>query len=808
MKPRTDALPVVALAGNPNCGKTTLFNLLTGARQQTGNWPGVTVERRVGSVELGARRASLVDLPGVYSLLGGGGEDQRVARDFLLGDAVDLVVLVVDASNLERHLQLGAELIETGLPLVVVLNMVDEARAAGLEPQADALAKHLGVPVVAMVARRGRGRRELLDTLADALRRPPRPHRAAAGPAAAAAVDLVAARVAGGSRLQALRLLEQHATPTTRAEFAALREAARLLRDAGEPPQELYPTARAAWAHDTAAIALRRGERGAPPPRRVGDALDALVLHRWLGVPLFLMMLYAVFVASFAGGNVLLDLFDQGSEALLIDGAGHLLWRAGLPEWAISALAGGVGGGLHLVIAFIPPIALTFVLLALLDDSGYLARAAYAMDRLMRRFGLPGHALVPMVIGFGCNVPAIMGTRVIDDARGRLLTVLVQPFMSCSARLTIYLAFAVVFFRDHGGQLVFALYLLGIVAALLSALLIGRTALPGKPLPLLVELPPYRVPSVRSVLLQAWQRLRVFVLRVGRVIVAIGVVLLLLPAVGVDAHGVHATDVEHSLLAQGSRALTPLFAPMGLRRDNWPAVAGLVAGAAAKEVVIGTLNGIHQRRSGADQLLRWRDPELGPRLRAALRTVPDNAAALGGALLDPLDLRALGAPRDAAAASGASASTLAALAAGFTPLSAFAYLVFVLLYVPCASTMGALRREVGWRWMAFSTGYGIGLAWCAATVVYQLGSFGAHPLASTAWIALCAAAFAALARVLRRRGTTLAATAGERSGDASAAAPRPSCARCGGCGGCAGAAPARRRPRPPTAPLVVVPRRR
>jgi len=404
-------------------------------------------------------------------------------------------------------------------------------------------------------------------------------------------------------------------------------------------------------------------------------------------------------------------------------------------------------------VTFIPPIAITFLMLAFLEDSGYMARAAYAMDRLMRRLGLPGNALVPMVIGFGCNVPAIMGARVVEDRRDRLLTVLMQPFMSCSARLTIYMAFAVVFFRGHGGQVVFLLYLLGIVAALLTSLLLGRTAVPGTPAPFVMELPPYRLPSLHSVWLQSWQRLKVFVLRVGRVIALIGVVLFVLPGVGLVGGHLHGTDVDHSLLAQGSRALVPLFAPMGMGRDDWPAVSGLIAGAAAKEVVIGTLNGIYQRRGDADRMAAYRHPAVGRRLLDALRTVPANAATFATTLHDPLGLSAIASAGAAERASGADSATLRALAADFTPLSAFAYLVFVLLYVPCASTMGALRREVGWGWTAFSAVYGLGMAWGAATVVFQAGTLAQHPLSSLLWIAAVALAGAALVMGLRRFGS-------------------------------------------------------
>ena len=762
-------VPVIALAGAPNCGKTTVFNLLTGARQHVGNWPGVTVERRSGTLRLPRLQARVVDLPGVYSLLGGGGEDQRVARDFLLDEQPDLVLDIVDASNLERHLALSAELLHAGCRLLLVLNMVDEARAGGLMPDIGALERRLGVPVVPMVARNGQGRDALLHAIAQALgaavpeasaplAATPAPSPLDAAPALLQACAQLEAALPGAStarrRIEALRLLEGHAAPDSPLLAQRLREQqARLRARFGETPADLLAAQRFDWAQRVGDAVLQPCARSGTVRRRVTDALDRVVLHDWLGVPVFLGVLYLVFVFSFNAGKVLQGFFDQASQAVAVDGFGHGLLLLGVPEAWAGVLAGGVGGGVHLVAAFIPPIALTFVMLALLDDSGYMARAAYAMDRLMRRVGLPGNSLVPMIIGFGCNVPAIMGTRIIEEPRGRLLTALVQPFMSCSARLTIYMAFAAVFFRDNGGQVVFLLYTLGIVAALLTAWLLGRTALRGKPLPFAMELPPYRVPGLRSVLLQSWQRLQVFVWRVGKVITAIAVVLFLLPGVGWTASGLRATDTEHSLLAQASRGLAPLFAPMGLQRDNWPAVAGLVAGAAAKEIVIGTLNGIYQRDDAQQQLQSFRDPQIGRQLLAAVRTIPDNAREFVGALADPLGLGSLATRGDAVEASGASQGTLARLGRDFTPLSAFSYLVFVLLYVPCASTMGALRREVGWGWMAFSVGYGVLLAWICATSIYQIGSFSAHPASSAGWLGACAAALGLVAGGLRWRGS-------------------------------------------------------
>ena len=747
---------LVVLAGNPNCGKTTLFNLLTGAHQQVGNWPGVTVEQRSGTMTLAGQKISIIDLPGVYSLMGGGGEDQRVARDFLLDGPVDLIINIVDAANLERHLALTAELLETGRPMIMVMNMTDEAEARGWTLHCADLADALGIPVVPMVARQNQGREALRQTLDQALRVPPQ----GIAPNYPVVVEQTLATLANTlpgdnsarKRFDALRLLDGD-TPAPSAESEKVLAAARepIAEAHHEQAADLIMDRRFSWAQEMAGLALQaRGKVGIR--QSLNDSLDRIVLNDWLGVPIFLLVLYRVFVVSFSGGNIFLDFFDQASAAILIHGVGHLLLLAGLPSGLISIIAGGIGGGLNLVISFIPPIALTFLFLAFLDDSGYMARAAYAMDRLMRRFGLPGSALVPMVIGFGCNVPAIMGSRIIEDPRGRILTVLMQPFMSCSARLTIYMAFAVVFFRSNGGQVVFALYVLGILVALLTAWLLGKTALRGETMPFVMELPPYRLPSYRSVLLQSWQRLKVFVLRVGKVIAVIGVVLFILPGIGWTAQGLRSTDMNHSLLAQGSKALVPIFAPMGIREDNWPAVSGLIAGAAAKEIVIGTLNGIYQRQNAADLMADYRHPDILGQLWAALLTIPANAAHFIQTLDDPLGLAAIESHAATEQASGADGATLQAIAAEFTPLSAFAYLVFVLLYVPCASTMGALRREVGWGWMLFSLIYGTGLAWSASTLIFQIGTFKEHPASSWMWIIGILTAFAMLVVGLRRYG--------------------------------------------------------
>jgi len=725
----------IALVGNPNSGKTTLFNALTGAHQQVGNWPGVTVERREGRLRLDSGRDRiLVDLPGVYSLLGGGGQDQDIARQYVQSGAADGIVQVVDVGNLQRHLLLTHELLELGRPLLLVLNMMDEARARGQVPDLEALRRRLGgLAVLPIVARRGEGLAQLRQALEQDFPAADRQLSALYPPQLEAALAELKAQTADLGALDRLRMLEGLAAvpPALDPAFRKAREA--IAQETGEDAADALAAARFAWAEETARAVL-------PPPARAaaGDTwtqrLDRLLLHPLVGLPVFLLVLYTLLVSSFNAGAIFQDFFENGSKAILVHGFGHLLLGAGLPDWVVQALAGGLGGGISIVLSFVPPIAFTFLFLAALEDSGYLARAAFTMDRFFRRLGLPGTAMVPMVIGFGCNVPAIMATRSIEDPRARVITALMQPFMSCSARLAVYLAFAAVFFRGYGGQVVFLLYLSGILAALLTAWLLRRGPLRGMDRPLALELPPYRWPGLRTVALHAWHRLRVFVLRVGKVIAVLGAVLLLLPSVGWVNGGLRSTDTDHSLLAQGSRALTVVFRPMGIGEEQWPAVAGLVAGAMVKEVIIGVMNGIYQRQDQEDLLAAYRNPEIGSELWAALATIPAHAREFLHNLGDPLGFASVGDPSASAAAAGAEGATLKGLAAGFTDLSAFAYLLFVLLYLPCASTFAVLRRELGSRWAWFSVVYGLALAWLAATSVYQLGTFSQHPLQSLLWL--------------------------------------------------------------------------
>lgn len=638
----------LALAGNPNCGKTTLFNALTGDCHRVGNWPGVTVERAEGAYRHEGEDVWVVDLPGLYSL-DAHTPDERVTRDYLAGGGADVVVNVIDASNLERSLYLTAQLLELEAPLIVVLNMMDLAGSLRIRIRTEQLEQALGCPVMAMTAMRNQG--------VEALR-------------------TAAARIAPG-RTAAPRRTEEE-------RYAFVRAVAKEVLDRAD---------------------ARR--------HRFSDTLDRILLSRFAGMPLFFAVMALVFLVTVAGSRPLIGWIDAAGGRLLVEAPRLFLEQAGWPEWGIVLLADGIGAGLRAVATFVPPIFSIFVCLAVLENSGYMARGAFVMDRLMRLIGLPGRAFLPLLVGFGCNVPALFATRTLRERRERLITLLISPFMSCSARLPVYTLFAVAFFPDAGGRVVFALYLAGLLAAVLTGLLLQHTLLRGTPSAFVMELPPYQAPRPGAVLRHAGENLKGFLVRGGKVIVLAVTALSLL-------NGLGRAEGKGSWLERAGRAVTPLFAPMGITAANWPATVGLATGVIAKESVVGTLDALYS--------------QMAP--PAVTGATP--SAALGGAPY---------------AESGVRPGVLAAMRRHFgSGAAAFAYLLFVLLYVPCVATLAALRREAGWGWTWFSLVYQTGVAWLAAVGFYQAATWAAHPAASRAWLTGLAAVALALVAGLRLAG--------------------------------------------------------
>lgn len=736
----------LALAGNPNCGKSALFNALTGIRQTTGNWPGVTVERKEGALELDGRKVRVIDLPGIYSL-DASSLDEQVTRDYLLSRDADLIVNVLDASNLERHLYLTVQLLEMGVPVLIALNMMDMAHKRGIQIDIAALAEALGCPVVPLVAVNKTGVTELqARLLAVAEGREPAGRALTHGECVEAAVlellpliereDAAAGRA--NARWLALKLLESDANAERAVSDETLKRVETLRQHiavrAGEDADLHIADTRFGHAHTLARRVVREERR---IERTVSDRIDQVVLSRLFGIPLFLLMIYLMFMFTMNIGGAFIDFFDQAGQALFVDGLAELLGRMNAPDWVTLVLATGIGGGLQVVGTFIPVIASLYIVLSMLEDSGYMARAAFVMDRFMRSIGLPGKAFVPLIVGFGCNVPAVMATRTLESERERKLTILMNPFMSCGARLPVYALFAAAFFPHSGQNLVFVLYLTGIAVAILSGLAMKHTLLKGDSSGLLMELPPYHLPTVQGVLLRTWDRVKLFLREAGKIIVLMVLALNLLATIGSDGSLGNA-DSEHSILAEVSRTATPLFAPLGIREDNWPAVLGIFSGVLAKEVIVGTLDSLYGRLAAESHPIIESEPfDLWSALSAAVGSIGENLGGLGARLLDPLGLD-IGEASDAehaAAEQGVQTATFGAMIERFDgQAGAFAYLLFVLLYFPCIATIGAIVREAGAAWATFVGFWTTGVAFLVATLFYQTAIFERDPLTSGLWI--------------------------------------------------------------------------
>jgi len=685
----------IALIGNPNCGKTTLFNALTGSHQKVGNWPGVTVEKKSGSFRHEGRECEIVDLPGIYSLeqeyLG---LDEEIAREHLNSDEFDVIINIIDASNLQRNLILTQQVLELGHPTLVAVNMMDIAEQEGLSIDIDSLHQELGVFVTPVVASRQNG----LDALLTGL--------------------LAAERPQDPEKLHS-------------SEFVSDKIVKRYQR-----------------AGDIVGGVVQM----APVEHTLTEQLDRWVLNRWLGVPIFLLMMYLMFTVAINFGAVFIDFFDILFGTFVVDLPRWALESVGAPAWLIVLLADGLGGGIQLVATFIPVIGGLYLCLALLESSGYMSRAAFVIDRLMSGIGLPGNAFVPLIVGFGCNVPAVMAARSLGRESDRLLTISMAPFMSCGARLTVYALFAAALFPENGQNIVFGLYLLGIAMAVLTGWLFRKQIFPQEMTPSFQEMPAYHAPVLRNILLTTWFRLKSFVLRAGRTIVLVVVGLSFLNSIGTDGSFGN-EDSERSVLAAIGKSITPVFAPIGLEKDNWPATVGLFTGLFAKEAVVGTLDALYSEEPSAD--VAEGAPALLAATGEALLTIRDNTLDMAGTLTDPLgiQLESSGSLADAADSQGVTESTLTQMAALFvTPFAAFCYLVFVLLYAPCVAVLGAISKEAGTKWMLLTFAWTTGLAYVTASSIYQIGMLTTTPVFSSLWLAGCIVVSVVAVRMLRNIG--------------------------------------------------------
>jgi ferrous iron transport protein B len=651
------------------------------------------------------------------------------------------------------------------LPMVVALNMMDVAKARQVRIDVDTLARRLGCPVVPVVATRKTGLEALKAEIVEAVARPAVSPVEVRYPAVVEDAARELASVLGGlegQRWRAVRLLEgdgealRSAPHGAAAAVAALKD--RIEDQAGEEPDILIAAGRYAWVHGVVGDALTRtSDLG----RTLSDRIDRIVLNRALGIPIFFAIMYAMFVFTINIGGAFIDAFDILFGTVFVDGLGRVMAGMGSPDWLTTLVAGGVGGGIQTVATFIPVIGFLFLFLSVLEDSGYMARAAFVMDRCMRSVGLPGKSFVPLIVGFGCNVPAIMATRTLESQRDRTMTIMMAPFMSCGARLPVYALFAAAFFPVGGQNLVFLLYLIGIAVAVLTGLALKNTLLKGETAPFIMELPPYHLPTLGGVVSRAWDRLKTFIWRAGKVIVGVVVVITFLNSWGTDGSFGN-EDTENSALASIGRAMVPVFEPMGITEDNWPATVGIFTGLLAKEAVVGTLDALYSALAEGDAS-ELTEAEAEPAfdfwggVSEAFATIPANLADAMDTFADPLGL-SIGdvSSMDAAAEAQAVATgTYAAMAARFDgAVGAFAYLLLVLLYMPCVAAIGAVYRETNLNWTVFVCGWTTLVGYAASVLFFQAATFTRQPTVSALWIvgmvALLGGAVAAMRHVGRR----------------------------------------------------------
>lgn len=746
----------IAIAGNPNSGKTTIFNALTGARQHVGNWPGVTVERKEGKFSFEDVSFTIIDLPGTYSLASYSIEE-TIARSYIIDEHPDVVVNIVDAANLQRNLFLTTQLIELGAPLVVVLNMMDMADEKGLEIDIATLSVLLGVPVVKMVGRTGQGLAELKQAIARVATaetdkreiKIPYP-RELEEEISSLTNELAYRKIARGRlRWRAVKLFERDKTSTEK--LVVLPDSENLLAQIEVAIQRIEgiykETSRAIISHARYGFiqgALRECVRQTKTtPSDYSRRIDKVLTNKWLGLPVFAALLWLMFQLTYTIGAYPMDWIDSG-VAWLMSTLGQLLPAGMLSSLIVDGVIGGVGA----IAVFLPNIFILFFVIALLEDSGYMARVAFIMDRVMHSIGLHGKAFIPMIMGFGCNVPAIMGTRILESRRDRILSILINPFMSCSARFPVYVLVAGAFFPQQAGTVIFSLYVLGILVAIGSGKLFSRTILTGLSRPFVMELPPYQQPTARSLILHTWERGVIFIRKMGTVILAGSILIWALGyfprnvSLSKDYSLAESKILQQSMINQKEIDLR-FEQSVASRRDRYSSLMIPFNESSEYQLLVRQKSALHANISAnRDSLIN----DL--RYERMAETVEQKWIGRLGKFIVPV-VEPLGFTwRESVAlvtgfvAKEIVVSTYGVLfgvgsdvteenvgiienlrKSGMTPLVALAFLVFTLLYTPCLATVAVIKRETGsWGYTAFSVIYSLILAWLLSFGIYQIGS--------------------------------------------------------------------------------------
>jgi len=756
----------IALVGNPNCGKTTLFNHLTGLKQKVGNWPGVTVERKEGNIKRSNRLFKVVDLPGIYSL-SANSLDEKVARDYVLNGHADIIVDIIDATNLERSLYLTAQLLEMGLPILVCLNMMDSLEQNGQTIDIPVLERRLGCKIVPTIAKSKKGIEDLLQCVEKINRQPLLPvehnfsqifrknHKDLAK-----AIPKANLRAKEREDWVALKILEGDVEIANKfddnIQKIATKARKEIEHESGKSPAVLIEEARLYWATRVA-----KEVKTEPQQRKLSksERLDNIFLHPFWGLPIFLFAMYVTFMITINASAPFIDFVDRLAGYFLVDQWGAFLEGIVGPGIIKTLLADGIGGGIQTVLTFIPPIGFMFVCLSFLEDSGYMSRASFVLDRSLRKIGLPGRAVVPMIVGFGCSVPAVMSCRTMQDEAERRQTMAMVPFMSCGAKLPVYALFATAFFPTNGQNVVFSLYLLGIVAAVLTGLLLRKSLFQGAANPLLLELPTYNWPAMSSLFSTSWHKLKRFLINAGKLIVLIVAILTLMNSVTFSGKQSKGLD---SILSKTSQAITPIFYSIGITDENWPATVGILSGIFAKEAIIGTLDSLYSQQAHVTGKIEETIPGVGETLSSAFSGLKIGLLDMVNQWSDPIGID-IGFTNDEAKA----LEKLEMQKAAFGVMvryfdgqaGAYAYLLWVLLYAPCIAAITAILKESDNRWIIFTIVYMTIIAWTVATIFYQTATFATHPISSTSWITLALALLGSVVFIMKRWGAKALKTA-------------------------------------------------
>lgn len=674
----------IALAGNPNCGKTTLFNEITGSKQHVGNWPGVTVEKKDGRYKKD-KTVTILDLPGTYSLSPYSAEE-IVARDYIVKERPDAVLNIVDATSIERNLYLTLQIMETQIPMVVALNMMDEVEARGDKIDVQKLSETLGVPVIPIVARSSKGLPELMEAVIRTAKNKTAPQVPDIfDDGLQRAVDAIAAAVGGNPAKrawEAIKLVENDdvVRKSLPADVAAVVD--KLVGDANKAAdgdaEAKIADYRYQYISKVVSKCVKKAHHGHVETK--SDKLDKILTNRILALPIFAGIMYLLFACTFSENFLFIEGLPspgvwlagivEEAWAFIAEGAVGLVEGAGASEWAVGLVAScfdGVGA----VVGFLPLVLVLFLLLSFLEDSGYMARVAFVMDRIFRHFGLSGRSFIPMLMGFGCSVPALMASRTLESDKDRKVTMMITPFMSCGAKLPIYAMFVATLFTDSSQTaVVFSVYMLGIIVAVLSALILNKFFFKSETSNFIMELPQYRIPTLKSVLIHGWEKVKGFAVKAGTIIFASTVLIWFLSSFNMNG----LCEMDDSFLAAFGNAIKWIFAPLGFA--DWRASVGVVTGWIAKENIVATFG----------QLFGGVSDEVVEAVMAGEEALPQ-------------------------------------IGEVFNKVSAYSYMAFNLLCMPCFAAVGAIRREMGsWKWTLRAVGFQMAAAYVVAFLIYQIGS--------------------------------------------------------------------------------------